>query len=227
MKSRLSSCGLNQTRTRGSMQPPVARAGARAATIRLPYCAIRFAGVAERHAGRVRVAAVGDHLNGLRRTAVHPFAEAARNRERHPGAALRRGSRSISFGLVTTSTIVKVGDASKRAMSSRLAAERSASATTTGTFPDVGRRRVAEQEQLEDRRDDHDATADADPVRARSAPSRSGSGRAASSAPLPAEPDRRQRQHDAPSTPRARPGRARRHRAPTPFSTMPRSAIRK
>ena len=40
---------------------------------------------------------------------------------------------STSFGLVTTSTIVKFGDASKRATSARLATDRSASATTTGT----------------------------------------------------------------------------------------------
>ena len=55
------------------------------------------------------------------------------------------------------STTVKYGEASKRAISSRLAAERSPSATTIGTFLHVGRRGVAEHRQLEDRRDDDDA----------------------------------------------------------------------
>ncbi len=40
---------------------------------------------------------------------------------------------STSCGLVTTPTIVKFGDAANRAIRSRLAVDRSASATTTGT----------------------------------------------------------------------------------------------
>ena len=39
----------------------------------------------------------------------------------------------MSFGLETTSTIMKVGDAANRATTSRLADERSASTISTGT----------------------------------------------------------------------------------------------
>ena len=54
--------------------------------------------------------------------------------ERHPGACPARATSRSRSRCVTTPTIVKYGDASKRAIRSRLAAMRSASATTTGTF---------------------------------------------------------------------------------------------
>ena len=158
MKKRLSSCGLNQTRMRASM--PAAAAGADGRRGRSSSCAyspISAGRIAERDGRRVRVGAVGDDLQRDRPPGLERRAVAGGNRQRQPRRARARRYGSISRDGRDRVDTVKFGEASKRATSSRLAADRSPSATTHRHVLDVGRRRVAEHRQLEDRRDDDEA----------------------------------------------------------------------
>ena len=174
----------------------------------------QVAGVADRHACRVRVAAVGDHLDDLRRTAVHPFTEAARNGDRQPGTALVE----VVVDLVRARDDIDNAEGRRRR---EPCDDVAAGGGTVGVddqhrdFPDVGGGRVGEQEQLEDRRDDHDEqqtriSSELDhllPHQESGAPHVSST--AGGAGPTPASARR-------PSTPRGPPGRARRHRRRPP-----------
>ena len=113
MKSRLSSCGLNQTRMRASIGGGgrLASPRCRAASSRA-YAADQALRVAERDVRRVRVGAVGHDLHRRRPSG----ADASRRSpagidERQPRPPAARGTGRSPSTLVTVSTIVKYGDA--------------------------------------------------------------------------------------------------------------------
>ena len=90
--------------------------------------------VAEADVGRVRVAAVGDHLHGLRPSGAERLAVPGGNRQRHPRAA----ALEIRIDLVHAGDDVDHGEVGRRPRTARSGRgsplDRSPSATTTGTL---------------------------------------------------------------------------------------------
>ena len=91
----------------------------------------------------------------VRRARSERVPESGRHDERQPGAPARQ-LRVHRARRVSSATMSKYGEAANRSISRRLVGDRSPSTTTIGTLRDVGGRRIAQQRQLDHRRDDDD-----------------------------------------------------------------------
>ena len=179
MKCRLSSCGLNQTRIRAHRCLPARTGGASACGAwrarldqLLRVSADQARGVAERDGRRVRVACrrqsparvTGDASGRARRRSPRESTSASQARPRS-----RYGS--------TSPMVVTVIDDAEVARGVEAAGELAARARPVAVrdhdrhVAHVGRRRVPEHRQLQDRRDDDERRTASDPDAARGTPS--------------------------------------------------------